>query len=191
MFGQVIIDTQNVFALVHEVFAHGYAGIRSQILQRCRLCCGSCHNDRIIFRAIFFQRTGQAGNSGSLLSDRHINTDNAGILLVDNGIDSHGRFTGTAVADDQLTLSASNGNQCVDRFDTRLQRHVYRLTICNTGALRFNRAGRRIMDLTLPVNGLPQRIYNTPQQAFADRHFHQAARTTQDIAFANGGFTAH
>ena len=43
------------------------------------------------------------GNSGSLLSDRHINTDDAGILLVDNGIDSYGRFTGTAVADDQLT----------------------------------------------------------------------------------------
>ena len=51
-----------------------------------------------------FSLSSKSGNFGQLLADGHINVDHAGLLpgLVDHGIDSYGRLTGLAVADDQV-----------------------------------------------------------------------------------------
>ena len=191
MLGQVVIDTQDVLALFHEVFAHGYAGIGSQELQRSGLRCRSGNDNGVVFRSVFFQGTGQTGNRRSLLADCHINTDNAGTSLVDDRVNRHGGFAGAAVADDQFALAASDGNHGVNGLDTGLQGYVYGLTVCNTGAGIFNGAGCGIGDRAFPVDGLAQGVNYTAQQAFAYGDFHQAAGTTNDVAFLNGGLAAH
>ena len=191
MLGQVVIDAQDVLALVHEILCHGHACIGSQVLQRSRLRCRSGDDDGKIFGPVFFQGTGQTGNRRRLLADCHIDTDNAGTFLVDDGINRNGGFAGAAVADDQFALAASDGNHGVNGLNAGLQGYVYRLTVCNTGALGFNRAGSRILNRAFPVDGFTQGVNYTAQQAFAYGHFHQPAGTADDVAFLNGRLSAH
>ena len=53
-------------------------------------------------------------HGGGLLTDGDINADHVLALLVQNGVQSHGGFTGLAVADDQLTLASADGEHGVD-----------------------------------------------------------------------------
>ena len=191
MLGQVIVNDQHVFALVHEIFRHGYAGVRSQVLQRSGLCGRSGHDDGVVLGTVFFKGTGQACNRGGLLADGYINAENAVPFLVDDRIDDDGGFTGATVADDQFTLTTSDRYHGVDSLDTGLQRYIYRFTVCNARRRGFDRTGSGIFDFTQAIDGFAQGVDDTAQQAFAYRNLHQFARAAYDIALADGGFTAH
>ena len=180
--GQVVVNDKDVLLLVHEILSDRYAGIGSQELHRSGIGCRSGNNDRIGVGAALFKGFSQTGNTARFLANCYINTDYTGILLVQDGVDRNGRLTGTAVADDQLALSASDRYQGVNSFDTGLQRNVYRFTVGNTVGRGFNAAGLAGADLTLAVDGLAQCINDTAQHGFAYRHFHDAAGTAYYVA---------
>ena len=180
--GQIIVNDEDVFLLVHEILGDGYAGIRSQELHGSGISCRSGNNDRIGVGAALFKGLGQTGNTARLLANCYINTDYAGILLVQDGIDRNSGFTGTAVADDQLALSASDRNQGVNCLNTGLQRNVYGFTVSNTVSRGFNTAGLAGANFTLSVYGLAQCVNDTAQHGFAYRNFHDAAGTAYYIA---------
>ena len=53
-------------------------------------------------------------------------------LLVNNRIDRDRRLTCLTVADNKLTLSASDRNHGIDRLDTCLKRGIYGFSLDNT-----------------------------------------------------------
>ena len=125
------------------------------------------------------------------MADSYINADNAQALLVDDGINCNSGLAGATVADDQLTLATSDGNQCVDTFNTSLQRGINGFTICDTMCRGFNRTVFSCNDFAFAVDRSADSANYTTQQAFAYRNFHDAAGTANYVAFLNLGFAAH
>src|SRR5690606_7049538 len=106
--------------------------------------------------------------------------------LVDNRIDGNCRFSGLTVANDQLALSAADGNHGVDRLDTRLQRFVHRLTIDNTWRFALQ---RHFIEFTckrsLAVYRLTEGVNYTAEHAVANCNRRDLARTAHGVAFVN------
>ena len=184
--GEVIIYNEDVFALVHEIFTDSYTGVRCKILHRGSFGCAGMYDNGIIHRTCRFQAFIYADNVRIFLSDGYINTNNILSFLVQNGIDSNGSFTGTAVTDDKFTLSASDRNHRVDTFQTGLQRYADRLSVGNTCRFHFNVAVFVCLDVAVTVNRLSQRIDYAADNRIAYRNLHEAACSFYRVAFLNG-----
>src|SRR5690606_37730319 len=113
-------------------------------------------------------------------------------FLVDNGVNSDGGFTRLTVADDQLALSASDRNHRVNRFDTCLQRLIYRATEDNAG--RFTLQRHLIFcafDFAFAVNRLSERIHYATYHTFAHFDRSDSAGTAHRGTFANAVAGTH
>ena len=144
LLGEVVIGDHGVHAVVAEVFAHGAAGERRQVLQRGRLGGGGCDDDRIFEGAVLFQNLDELGNGRALLADGHVNAVELGLLvaagvdrlLIEDGVENDRGLAGLAVADDQLALAAADGDQGVHRLEAGRHRLVHRLARQNAGRLK-------------------------------------------------------
>ena len=105
--GKVVVNYQHVLAVVHEEFAHRAAGIRSDVLQRCRIAGGSVDDYRVIHRAVPAEVFGKLCHRGSLLTDGNVDADNALALLVKDSVQRDCCLAGLTVADDKLTLPSA------------------------------------------------------------------------------------
>src|SRR5690606_33505283 len=138
-----------------------------------------------------FECSRDAGNRGVLLTDGYIDTDDrltpfVKFFLIDDGVDGHGGLTGLAVADDQLALSASDGDHRVDGLDTGLQRLVYRLAVDHTR--RFPLQGHFIQlagERTFSVDGLSEGVDHTAHHTIAHADRGNATRALYGSTFAN------
>ena len=72
---QIVIDHQNMLALMHEVFAYGAAGIGRDVLQGRLLGGGGADNDGVVHGAGALQRVYQLRHGRALLTDGHIDAD--------------------------------------------------------------------------------------------------------------------
>ena len=115
--GEIVVYDQHIAALVHEIFAHRGAGKRRNVLERCRIGRRGAHDGGILHRPCGFEPRGDLRHGGALLADGNINAEHILPLLGENGVDGDGSLAGLAVADDELTLTAANGNERVDRLD--------------------------------------------------------------------------
>ena len=125
--GQIVVDDQRILALLHELLAHGAAGVGGDVLQGGRFRSRGDDHDGVLHRAVFLQRGDHLGDLGQLLADGDIDADQVLALLVDDGVDGQGRLAGLPVADDQLALSTANGDHRVDGLDAGLYRRVHAL----------------------------------------------------------------
>ena len=66
------------------------------------------------------------------LTDGAVDTYNISVFLIYDRVDGNSSLSGTAVTDDQFTLSSSYRNHRVNRFDSRLHRLTYRLSFHDT-----------------------------------------------------------
>ena len=112
----------------------------------------------------------QSSHSRSLLSDGYINTVDrfsclVETLLIDDGVNSNSCFARLSVTDNQLTLSASDGNHRVHRLDTGLQGLLHRLTVNHTRSLSVERHFEGVGEVNIPltVDCLSQWIDDTAQ----------------------------
>ena len=185
LLGQVIIDDQGILATVAEVLTHRAAGVGSQVLHGGGLGSGRGHDDGVFHRAELFQLAHHVGDGGGLLADRHVDTDQVLALLVDDGVDGHGRLAGLAVADDQLTLAPADGHHGIDGLQTGLHRLGHRLTGDDARRHLLDHVGFLGVDRTLAVDGLTQRVHHTTDQLGTDGHFQNAAGGLDDVAFGN------
>lgn len=85
-----------------------------------------------LFQAVYYTQDG-----GVLLTNGDIDTDHILAALVDNGINTNGSLTGLLIADDQLTLTLTDGDHRVDGLDTGLYRLIYRAALDNAISRRF------------------------------------------------------
>ena len=91
------------------------------------------------------------------------------------------------VADDELALAAADGHHRVDGHEARLHRLAHRLAVHDAGGAELDGTARRGVDGTAPVDGLPQRVHDAAEQAFAGRNLHDAARSADLIIFLDCG----
>ena len=187
---QVVIDDEHVLALIHEVFAHGAAGVRRDILQRSQLR-GSCgDNDGIVHGAAAGERIDELGDGRALLADGDIDADDVLALLVQNGIRCDDGLAGLAVADDELALAAADGDHGVDGLDAGLQRDADGLALDDAGGVALDGAQLLRVDGALAVNGLAEGVDDAADEGLADRDGHDAARALDKAALADADVRA-
>ncbi len=95
------------------------------------------------------------------LADRYIDTFNAGAFLIDNRIDRDRCFANLPVADDQLSLAATNRHHSVNRLESDLNRLINRLSCDNAGSDLLNRVGHLRLNRTLAIDWITQGVDHT------------------------------
>jgi len=180
---QIIINDQDIFALVTEIFRHRAAGIRSDIKHRGRRRSAGQNHGRIFHRPCFFQFSHDIGDFRLFLTDSDIDTFHVLPLLVDNGIDSNGRLAELAIADNEFTLAAANRNHGVNRFDAGLDRLAHAFAGDDARGDLFHRIVLRGLNLSFAVQSFAERVDHATNQARADWDFQNSLGRTHLIAF--------
>ena len=183
MLGQVIIDDEDMLALLHEVLAHSAACVGGDILQRRQLRSCGANNGRVGHGAVLLEIFHEGSDGGTLLADGNIDAQNVLALLVDDGICGNDGLAGLAVADDQLTLAAADGDHRVDGLDAGLQRLLDRLAVQDAGSRGFDSTVIGSFDGAFAVDGLTQGVDNTPNHPFTDRDRNDLAGAVDAAAF--------
>src|SRR5690606_31979851 len=120
-----------------------------------------------------------------LLADRDVDALDAGTALVDDRVDRNGGLARLAVADDQLALAAADRHHRVDGLEPGLHRLVDGFSRDDAGRDFLDRRRLRGFDRALAVDRLAQGIHDAAEQRFADRHFENAARRLDGVAFGD------
>ena len=170
--GQVIINDQHMLALIHQVFAHGGAGVGRDVQHGRRVGGLGADHDAVIHGSQLPQLGDDARYGGLLLADGHIDADDVLALLVDNRVNGNGSLACLSVADDQLTLAPADGHQGVDGLDAGLQRHRHRLSGDDAGGRAFHRSGVGSQQCAAAVHRAAQAVYHAADQLLAHRHLH-------------------
>src|SRR5258705_972254 len=188
---QIVIDDDRVHAVVAEIFAHGAAGERCDVLHRRRIGCGRRNDDRIFERALLFQHLDELGNRGALLADRDVNAIQLDLLvaggverlLVEDGVERDRGLAGLAVADDQLALAAADRDQRIDGLEAGRHRLVNRLARNDAGRLDVDALAFRGLDRALAVDRIAERIDHAAEQALAHRSVDDGAGALDGLTF--------
>ncbi len=124
MLRKIIIDDQNILALIHEVFTERASGIRRDERKSGGLRRARHHDGGIIHGPGLLEFRDDTRHLGFFLSDGDIDTDDILAALIDDRIDGDSRFASLTIPDDKLTLAATDRNQRIDRLDSRLKRLI-------------------------------------------------------------------
>src|SRR5690606_18228027 len=90
------------------------------------------------------------------------------------------------ITDDQFTLSSPNRDHRVDRFNSRLQRLSYRLTIDYAWSFTLNRHFESLScNRSFPVNRLSKGIHNTTQHTFSHLNGSNTIGSLNRVTFFN------
>src|ERR1700761_1696273 len=191
LLGQVVIDDDGVHAVVAEIFAHGAAGERRDVLHRRRIRRGRGDDDRIFQRALLFEHLDELRHGGALLADRDVDAIQLDVLvglrverlLVENGVERDRGLAGLAVADDQLALAAADRNQRIDRLEAGRHRLVDRLARNYAGRLDVDAHALVGLDRALAVDRIAECVDDAAKQALADGRVDDGARALDGLAF--------
>ena len=116
LLGQVVVDNQGVLAVVTEPLAHGATREGSEVLQRRGLGSGSGDNDGVLHRVVLLEGLDELSDSRTLLANGNVDTVQllglvgtvVPLLLVQDGVNGDGGFTGLTVTNDELTLATAD-----------------------------------------------------------------------------------
>src|SRR4029078_9255141 len=111
-----------------------------------------------------------------------VDADDAGVFLVEDGVDRHGGLAGLAVADDQLALASTDRHHRVDGFQAGLERLLHPLPIHNSGRDTFD--GRKLCrgNRSLAVERLTERVDDTSKQPLANRNRNNSSGPLDGVA---------
>src|SRR5467141_572184 len=172
LFRQIVIDDDGMHAIVAEVFAHGAAGERRDVLHRRRIGSGGGDDDRIFQRALLFQ---------------HLDEFLVGLgverLLVQNGVECDRGLAGLAVADDQFALATADRDQGIDRLEAGRHRLVDRFARNDAGRLDVDAHPLVGLNRALAVDRITERIDHAAEQALADGGVDDGAGALDGLAF--------
>src|SRR6202011_1324222 len=188
---QIVIDDDRVHAVVAEIFAHGAAGERRDVLHRRRIGGGRRNDDRIFQRALLFQHLDELRNRRALLADRDVDAIQLDLLvaggierlLVQDGVERDRGLAGLAVADDQFALAAADRDQRIDRLQPSGHRFVDRFARNDAGRLDVDTLAFRRLDRPLAVDRIAERIDHAAEQALANRGIDDGAGALDGLAF--------
>src|ERR1700726_4849298 len=188
---QVIIDDDRVHAVVAEIFAHGAAGERRDVLHRRRIGSGGRDDDGIFQRALLFQHLHELGDGRTLLADRDVDAIELDLLvalrverlLVQDGVERDRGLAGLTVTDDQFALAAADRDQRVDRLEAGRHGLVDRLARNDAGRLDVDAHPLVGLDRTLAVDRIAERIDHAAEQPLANRRIDDGPGALDGLAF--------
>src|SRR3979411_1237767 len=191
LFRQIVVDDDGMHAIVAEVFAHGAAGERRDVLHRRRIGRGGCDGDRTFQRALLFQHLDELRHGRALLADRDINAIQLDLLvglrverlLVEDGVERDRGLAGLAVTDDQFALAAADRDQRVDRLETGRHRLVDRFARNDAGRLDVDAHPLVGLDPAPAVDRIAERIDDPAEQALADGSIDDGAGALDGLTF--------
>ena len=182
MLGEIVVDDEHVFPLIHEVFRQGASAVRGEVLQWHRIVRRGADHAGIVHRAALAQRGDDLGERGRLLPDRDVDADHIAALLVENGVDRDRRLSRLPVPDDQFALPAPDRDHAVYRKNARLQGLVDLAPVHDGGSREFYRAVLLARERAHSVQRLAERIHDPAQKLLAHAHLHRLARGIGKIA---------
>ena len=183
LLGQIVIHDQGIFTAVTEVFTHGAAGVRRQVLQGSGFGSRGCYHDGVGQGASFFQLAYHVGDGRLLLTNGDVDAADAAVFLVDDGVDGQSSLTDLTVTDDQLALATAYRDHGIDRLVTGLHRLVDRLTPDHARRDFLDRVGGLGIDRALAIDRVAQRIDHATQQFRTNRNFEDTAGALGAHAF--------
>src|SRR6185312_16064719 len=191
LLGQVVIDDHGMHAVVAEIFAHGAAGERRDVLHRRGIGSRSRNHDGVFQGALLLENLHELRDGGALLADRDIDAIELDLLvagrvqrlLVQDGVERDRGLAGLAVADDQLALAAADRDQGIDRLQACGHRLVHRLARNDAGRLDVDAAAFGRLNRTLAVDRVAERVDDATQEALADRRIDDGAGALHRLAF--------
>ncbi len=188
VFGKVIINEESVASAIAEEFAHGDARVGGEELLWGGFRGGSDDDGGVIHRAIFFEDGFDAGDGGLFLTDSDIDAEDGligfvGAFLVDDGVDGDGSFAGLTVTDDQLALSATDGDHAIDGLEAGLKGFVDGFARDDPGGFEFDAAAEFSLEGAFAIDGDSEGVDDATDKGFTDRDFDDAACALDGIAF--------
>ncbi len=191
LFGEVVIGDHRMHAVIAEIFAHGAAGERCQILDRRRVGGGSGDDNRIFERAVVLEHLDKLRDGRALLAAGHIDavelflfrTRDMDRLLVQYRVEDDRGLARLPVADDELALAAADRDQGVDGLEAGRHRLMHGFARNDAGRLDVDAAPFLRSDRALAVDRIAERIDHAAQELAADRHFHDGAGALDGVAF--------
>ena len=198
LLGQVVVDDEHVaagvglagglavLAVVHKELADSGTGHRRDVLHRGGIGSGGRNDDGVVERTVLSEGLADVGNRGGLLADGDIDADHALATLVEDGVDGDSGLAGLTVADDKLTLAATDRHHGVDSQQASLNRLAHRGTVDDTGGLELDGATMRGDNVTQTVDGLAERIDDAAEHGTAHGDIHNAASGAALVAFLDG-----
>ena len=137
-----------------------------------------------------FERLHHLGNRRQLLADRDIDSDHAGVPLVDDRVHRDRGLPGLAVSDDELTLAAADGNHGVHRLDSGLERLLHRLPGDDARGDALHRARFGRFDGSLAVQRPAQGVHHAPLHGLAHGHLQDPPGALRGVSLPDRGHVA-
>ena len=174
--GMLCIGGVAVLVVVHEVLADCRAGHGRNVLHWRGVGRSGRDDDRLVQDALLGKGLPDACHRGCLLADCHVDADDVGVALVDDGVDGDGRLARLTVANDELTLAATNGDHGIDCHETRLDGLADRLALHDARGLELDGATVRGIDCAKAVDGLTKRVDDAAEHGVSHGDIHDATR---------------
>jgi hypothetical protein len=191
LLGEIVVDDAGVLTVVAEPLPHGAAGVGGDELERGRGGGRGGDHRRVLHGAVLAQLVDDLSDRRLLLPDRDVDAVHVCVALVDDGVDGDRRLSDLSVADDELTLAASDRRHGVDRLDAGVERLLDRLPLHDAGRLHLDPSQLGSLDGTLAVDRLPERVDHPTEQRLADRDLEDSAGATDDVPLADVDVLAH
>ena len=184
--GQVVIDDEDILALLHKGLAHSAAGIGGDELQRRGVGGTGVDDDGVFQRAVFLQDAHHLGNFALLLADGDIDADEVGVALVDDGVNGDGGFACGAVADDEFPLAASDGDHRINGLDAGLDGGVHGFADHDVGGGALYRHLTVGEDGAFAVQRPAQGVDDAADEGVADGDFNNLPGGAHPVTLFNG-----
>jgi hypothetical protein len=113
-----------------------------------------------------------------------------GGLLVDDGVDADGGFSGLAVTNHKLALSATDWDHRVNGFDSGLEWFLYWLSFDNTRSENFDESEFVGWDWTKTVKRLAKRVHDTTKKTLTHWDLDNLSGFADLVPFLDLGFIA-
>ena len=189
LLAQVVEYHKGMTACIAEILADSCSCKRSVILESGGIGGRGSHHYSIVHRSLLPEGLYDRGHGGALLAHGHVDTVHRvavkpALTLVDDRVDGNGSLSGLAVADDQLTLTPSDGNHGVYGLKTGLERLVHRLAEYYPGSLTLQRHAHSLaLHLAKSVQRRTDGVHDTAYQALAYIDTRDAPQTPHPHVF--------
>src|SRR6185437_7975445 len=178
-------------AVVAEIFAHGAAAERRQVLHRCWIGSSGGDNNGIVERALLLEHLHELGDGRALLPNGDIDAVELDFFirlrverfLIEDGVERDSRLSGLTIADDQLALTTADRDQRVDRLEAGRHRLMHRLPWNNARCFDVDACTFVRLDRALSIDRITKSINHASKQTFADGHVDDGASALYGLTF--------
>ncbi len=177
MLREVVVDDEYVAARFHEVLCDARRRVRSDVREPGRVVPLADDDDGICHRPLVSQDGHGLRNGGGTLANGTVDADDVLVALVQDRIGRNRRLSRLPIAQDQLTLAASNGDQRVEDLEAGLEGDGDRPAVHDGRSRALDRQPFGGIHPSLAVEGPTQGVDDPPEQFVADHDVHDPART--------------